>query len=149
MISKKILRELVDQKLKDADVLIANRRYASAIYIAGYAIELALKLKVCKIFRFTKGFPENKAEFTFYQNSAKSQPLLAGTITQIKDIRNHDLNKLLFYSGVEYQIRLNFLNEWNLVVSWDPEMRYKLQKVLKKEAVNNVKAIKTLVQNIL
>lgn len=149
MISKKILRELVDQKLKDADVLIANRRYASAIYIAGYAIELALKLKVCKIFKFVQGFPENKAEFIFYQNSVKSQSLLAGTITQIKDIRNHDLNKLLFYSGVEYQLRLNFLNEWNLVVGWDPEMRYKLQKVLKREAVSNIKAIKTLVQNIL
>lgn len=148
MISKKILRELVDQKLKDAEVLIANQRYASAVYIAGYALELALKLKICKIFRFIQGFPENKADFVIYQNSAKSQPLLAGTITQIKDIRNHDLNKLLFYSGVEFQIKLNFFNEWNLVVGWDPEMRYKLLKVLKREAVNNVTAIKTLVQNI-
>jgi hypothetical protein len=149
MISKKVLRELVDQKLKDADILVANRRYASAIYIGGYALELALKLKVCKIFKFGQGFPENKAEFIFYQNSVKSQPLLAGTIIQIKDIKNHDLDKLLFYSGVEYQIRLNFLNEWNLVVAWDPEMRYKLQKVLKREATNNIKAIRSLVQNIL
>jgi hypothetical protein len=149
MISKKVLRELVDQKLKDADIVVANRRYASAIYIGGYGLELALKLKVCKIFKFGQGFPENKAEFILYQNSVKSQPLLAGTIIQIKDIKNHDLDKLLFYSGVEYQIRLNFLNEWNLVVGWDPEMRYKLQKVLKREATNNIKAIRTLVQNIL
>lgn len=149
MISKKVLRELVDQKLMDANVLIASRRYSSAIYMAGYALELALKLKVCKIFKFAQGFPENKVEFTFYQNSAKSQPLLTGTITQIKDIRNHDLNKLLFYSGVEYQIKLNYLNEWNIVVGWDPEMRYKIQKVLKKEAVDNMKAVKTLVRNIL
>lgn len=134
MISKKTLRELVDQKLKDADVLIANRRYASAIYIAGYALELTLKLKVCKIFKFVQGFPENKSEFIVYQNNAKSQQLLAGTITQIKDIRNHDLNKLLFYSGAEYQIRLHYLNEWTLVASWDPEMRYKVQKVLKKRS---------------
>jgi hypothetical protein len=149
MISKKVLRELVDQKLKDADIVVANRRYASAIYIGGYGLELALKLKVCKIFKFGQGFPENKAEFILYQNSVKSQPLLAGTIIQIKDIKNHDLDKLLFYSGVEYQIRLNFLNEWNLVVAWDPEMRYKLQKVLKREATNNIKAIRSLVQNIL
>lgn len=149
MISKKTLRELVDQKLKDADILLANRRYAAATYIVGYALELALKLKICKIFKFAQGFPENKAEFIFYQNSAKSQPLLAGTITQIKDIRNHDLNKLLFYSGVEVQIKQNFLNEWNLAVNWDPEMRYKMQKVLKREAVSKVTAIKTIVQNIL
>jgi len=120
MISNKTLRELIDQKLKDADVLITKRRYATAIYISGYAIELALKLKICKLFKFGQGFPENKVEFTIYQNSAKSQQLLLGAITQIKDIRNHDLNKLLFYSGVEYQIKLNYLYEWNLVVSWDP-----------------------------
>lgn len=149
MIAKKTLRELVDQKLKDAEVLIANRRYATAVYMAGYALELALKLKICKIFKFAQGFPENKAEFIIYQNNAKSQPILAGTITQIKDIRNHDLNKLLFYSGVEFRIKLNYLNEWNLVVSWDPEMRYKVQKVLKREAVNKVTAIETLIQNIL
>lgn len=149
MISKKTLSELVDQKLKDAEVLITNRRYASAIYMAGYALELALKLKICKIFKFARGFPENKTEFTTYQNSTRSQPLLAGTITQIKDIRNHDLNKLLFYSGVEFKIKLNYLNEWNLVVSWDPEMRYKMQKVLKREAESKVTAIETLIQNIL
>lgn len=143
------MRELVDQKLKDAEVLIANRRYTSAIYMAGYAIELALKLKICKIFKFVQGFPENKAEFRTYQNSAKSQPLLAGTITQIKDIRNHDLNKLLFYSGVEFRIKLNYLDEWNLVASWDPEMRYKVRKVLKSEAVSKLTAIETLVENIL
>ena len=149
MISNKTLRELIDQKLKDADVLITKRRYATAIYISGYAIELALKLKICKLFKFGQGFPENKVEFTIYQNSAKSQQLLLGAITQIKDIRNHDLNKLLFYSGVEYQIKLNYLYEWNLVVSWDPEMRYKIQKVLKREALDMVNAIKLLIQNIL
>lgn len=149
MISKKTLRELIHQKLKDAEVLIANRRYASAIYMAGYALELALKLKICKIFKFAQGFPENKAEFLIYQNSAKNQPLLAGTITQIKDIRNHDLNKLLFYSGAEFRIKLNYLNEWNLVVGWDPEMRYKIQQVLKSEAVSKITAIKTLIQNTL
>lgn len=63
MISKKTLRELVDQKLKDAEVLTANKRYASAIYMAGYALELTLKLKICKLFKFAQGFPENKAEF--------------------------------------------------------------------------------------
>jgi len=149
MISTKTLKALIDQKLKDAEVLIANGRYATAIYIAGYTIELTLKLKIYKIFKFVQGFPENKVEFAIYQNSAKSQPLFAGTITQIKDIRNHDLNKLLFYSGIEFQIKRDHLNEWNLVVGWDPEMRYRMQKVLKREGLNNVNAIKMLIQNIL
>ncbi len=149
MISKKDLRELINQKLKDADILISNRRYSTAFYIAGYALELALKLKICKIFKFTQRFPEGKFDFSLYQNSFKHQKLLANTITKIRDIKSHDLNNLLFYSGTEYDIKLNYLNEWNLVVNWNPEMRYKTQKLLKKDVVNKFKAIKTLIQNIL
>jgi hypothetical protein len=111
MIAKREIRELIEQRLKDAAILLKNRRYAAGVYLAGYALELALKLKICKIFKFRYGFPENKNEFKSYQNSVKSQKLLAGTINQLKDIRNHDLNALLFYSGVEYSVKLNLLLE--------------------------------------
>jgi hypothetical protein len=149
MISNKALKNLVIQKLKDADVLAPNRRYATAVYIVGYALELALKLKICRIFKFVHGFPEDKAEFIAYQNSAGSGTLLSGAITQVRDIRNHDLNKLLFYSGTEYPVKLYLLNEWGLVSGWDPEIRYKVQKVLKRDAVSNIAAVKKLIQTIL
>ena len=77
------------------------------------------------------------------------KPYLANTITQIRDIRNHDLNKLLFYSGDEYEIKLHYLNEWSLVFDWNPEMRYRIHRLVKKDAVKKVKAVKTLIQNIL
>ncbi len=73
MIPKKILRELVNQKLKDAEVLTSNRRYSTAFYIAGYALEIALKLKVCRIFKFAQGFPEDKLDFSKYRDSFKHQ----------------------------------------------------------------------------
>ena len=149
MIAKKTLKALVKQKLKDADVLAANQRYAAAVYIVGYALELALKLKICNIFTFTQGFPEDKAEFIGYQNSLSNQRLLASAVTQVRDIRNHDLNKLLFYSGAEYTVKLRLLNEWNKVSGWDPEIRYKVQKVLKREAVAMISAVKKLIQTIL
>lgn len=149
MIAKTTLKALVKQKLKDADVLAANRRYSAAVYIVGYALELTLKLKICHIFAFTQGFPEDKAEFIGYRNGLSNQRILANAITQIRDIRNHDLNKLLFYSGVEYTVKLRLLNEWNRVSSWDPEVRYKVQKVLKKEAVATITAVKKLIQFIL
>ena len=149
MISKKDLRKLINQKVKDAEALLAERRYATAVYIAGYAIELALKLKICRIFKFSQGFPENRLEFAIYQSSLQNQHLLVGAITQIKDIRNHDLNKLLFYSGVEYRIKLNYLTEWSIVAKWNPEIRYKIQKTLKNEASSNISAVKILIKNIL
>lgn len=148
MISRKTLRELINHKLRDADILLANRRYAAAIYLAGYALELALKLKICKIFKLAQGFPETKQEFNWYQNSPKSKRPLAGTISQLKEIRNHDLNKLLFYSGVSYKITTGYFTEWNTIVAWDPEMRYRLQKIFKMDAVSKLKAIKTLVKKI-
>ncbi len=149
MIDKKILRILIGQKLKDADVLIANKRYPTAVYLAGYALEIALKLKICKIFKFVNGFPENKAEFNNYQNSVKSQPSFAGAINQLRDIKHHELNKLLFYSGAEYNVKLTLLSEWNLVVTWTPEVRYSINRILKKNAIENIAAIKSIIQSIL
>lgn len=148
MIPNKVLRELIKQKLKDADALLSKRRYSTAFYISGYALELALKLKICKIFKFKLGFPESKIEFSMYQNNSK-QKTLYETIPKIKDIRNHDLNKLLFYSGNEFNVKLNFFNEWNFIVSWDPVIRYKILKINKQEAVTKINAVKTLIQNIL
>lgn len=59
------------------------------------------------------------------------------------------MNKLLFYSGSELNVKLNFLDQWNLILSWDPEMRYKISKIRKQEAVAKVNAIKTIIRNIL
>lgn len=148
MISKLHLRELIKQRLRDADVLIGKRRYATSVYIAGYALELALKLKICTMFRFTQGFPENKTDFFIYQEKS-GQKQLSRTIAELKDIKSHNLNKLLFYSGAEYNVKLNFLDAWNLVVSWTPEMRYKILKIRKEEAMANIRAVSTLVKSIL
>jgi HEPN domain-containing protein len=149
MISKEALRELVKQKLKDADVLLANRRYAAAIYMSGYSLELAWKLKICKIFKFVHGFPESRAEFISYQNNVRSQRALANTISELKQIKIHDLNRLLFFSGVEVRVRRDFLNEWSLVVDWSPEMRYRTQRYLKRDASKIVNAFQTLIKHIL
>ncbi len=149
MISKLHLRELINQRLRDADVLISKRRYATAIYMGGYALELALKLKICKILKFGQGFPENKIDFQIYQSISRQQPPLLETISKIKDIKSHNLNKLLFYSGAEYNIELNFLDEWNLAVTWNPEMRYKNLKIRKEDAVANIRAVRTLIKSIL
>lgn len=149
MISKQNIRELINQRLKDSDALISKRRYNAALYISGYALELVLKLKICKIFKFTQGFPENKIEFRYYQNTAKQNLLLSKTIKNIQDIRNHDLNKLLFYSGAEYKVRLNLTFEWAAVVGWSPEMRYKIIKIKKQAIVYKLNAIKAIVKQIL
>ena len=45
---------------KDAKALFEKRRYPTAIYMAGYAIEIALKHEICKMYIF-QGFQNQKA----------------------------------------------------------------------------------------
>jgi hypothetical protein len=48
MISVAELRKIVSARLKDAEILYTANRFDGAFYLCGYAVELALKIKVCK-----------------------------------------------------------------------------------------------------
>lgn len=148
MISKPILREVIRQRLKDAKALFIKRRYHASIYLAGYAVELALKYKVCKMYFFTKGFPETSDELQEYYKQTKNKRVRA-IISKIQDIRHHDLAKLLVYSGEEYNIKKNFFNEWMTILNWSPEMRYAYSKIKKNITEDNLTAIQNILDSIL
>src|SRR5580698_11032149 len=105
MIIYQTLKYLIADRLKDAGVLISRRRYPASVYIAGYAIEIALKYKICRSLQFWQRFPETKQEFSNYLPVLKQHN--AGSLIQLGDIRHHNLDKLLVYSDVEYEIRKN------------------------------------------
>lgn len=149
MIKKKNLKLLISEKLLDSEILLKNNRFATSVYIAGYSVELALKLKLCRMFKFKEGFPENREEFGAYQNSGGSKERLDGVISQIRQIRNHDLNRLLFYSGAEIKIKENKFEQWLIVNAWDPELRYTLREVSKNEAMDFFGSSTELIQYIL
>jgi hypothetical protein len=121
MISKKDLKQLSYKRLKDAFVLLNNRRYNASKYIAGYAIELSLKLNICKIFKFDMGFPESERELMSYKYKVKER---FKEKTNIRDFKTHDFNKLLFYSGKESDVKSKALDEWEFILQWKPELRY-------------------------
>jgi hypothetical protein len=102
------LRKLRDARLKDAVVLLKGKRYDGAIYLCGYAIELALKLRVCKTLHW-QGFPSANNEFQGYQN-----------------FKTHDFDVLLHLSGRETKILTMLLAEWSSVKTWNPELRYRV-----------------------
>ena len=122
MIPKQILKEIALNKLDDAIILFKAKSYDSSLYLIGYSIELALKSKICKIFRLDRGFPENKIEFEIYINEHDND--LGNEIKYLKEIKNHDLQKLLYYSGQEYRIKADLLEEWTNILYWRPEIRY-------------------------
>jgi hypothetical protein len=101
------LRAISEARLQDAVVLLENDRVDGAAYLCGYAIELALKARICITLSWD-GFPQTRSEFENYSS-----------------FRTHKLDVLLMLSGQEKRIKAEQLEEWSKVAPWDPEARYK------------------------
>ena len=106
MISMNELRKISRAKFKDAEALYKARRYDSAVYLCGYAIEATLKARICRTLKWSE-FPSTRAEFSDYQS-----------------LRTHDLEVLLHLSGIENKITTQYITAWSTVARWNPEMRY-------------------------
>lgn len=131
MISQKDLIKIAESRIKDAEVLYEKKRYDGAEYLFGYAVEVALKARICDEEGIC-GFPETKSEFQGY-----------------KKYKIHDLDDLLEYSGMESKIKSNYFAEWSEVVTWEPGARYKPIGYAKPEDTERmIQAAKTLVEEI-
>ena len=107
VISRKELRKIARGRLKDAESLVSARRYDGAIYVAGYAVEVCLKARICTTLKWP-GFPESNKEFQ-----------------GLASFKTHDLDILLRLSGREGSIKLPYFAEWSAVAQWNPDARYK------------------------
>lgn len=101
------LDDISKARLSDAQVLFDAKRYDGAVYLCGYAVEIALKARICKTLSWP-GYPFTRAEFQ-----------------DLQTFRTHNLDILLTLSGVEPVIKTEFLAKWSAVAAWDPEARYK------------------------
>ena len=100
------LTSLARARLKDADALFSKRRYDSAGYICGYAVEIALKARIVKTLKWS-GFPSNGSELEGLEN-----------------LKTHNLRLLLRLSGRDAKIKAKFTGEWLVVSPRNPESRY-------------------------
>ena len=73
VIDREVLREVADERLEEAKLLLKSRHYAGSVYLGGYAVECYLKVALCK----TLGWDA-----------------LRGMI------KTHDLEGLMLYSGL-------------------------------------------------
>jgi hypothetical protein len=106
MIPVSNLKSIARARLRDSKVLLKGKRLDGAVYLCGYAVEIALKARICRTLKWSE-FPETSAEFKGLQS-----------------IKTHDLEVLLRLSGVEGRIKTKYMPEWSLVLDWDPEKRY-------------------------
>ena len=131
MISRQQLRSIARARLRDAQVLLRARRYDGAVYLCGYAIEIALKARICRALNWPH-FPEENREFEGYQS-----------------LRTHRLDVLLHFSGMEARIKTRMMAEWSLVEMWRPEMRYRpVGTAGRRDAADMVTAATRLASNL-
>jgi len=106
MIALMDLRKTAREHLRLAGILHKNRAYDGAVYHCGYAVEIALKARICRTLRWT--------EF----------PATAGEFQKFKSLQTHNLETLLALSGIRERVKLSFNWEWSVVTEWNPEQRY-------------------------
>jgi HEPN domain len=127
MVSISELRKIAKGRLKDAEVLLTAKRYDGAIYLCGYAVETALKARVCRVLKWP-GYPSTRKEFEGYQS-----------------FRTHDLDILLHLSGVEDIIKIKHFAEWSIVATWDSNVRYRpIGSASSQDAADMIKSTKAM-----
>jgi HEPN domain-containing protein len=101
-------QRLARTRLKEAKVLLENKCFDGAYYLAGYAVECALKACIAKQTQRHE-FPDK---------------------TRVLDSYTHDFAKLLRVANLtnhledEKNLNLAFRQNWSIVVKWSEETRY-------------------------
>jgi hypothetical protein len=118
-----ILRQLATFRLEEAKLLMREGYFSGAYYIAGYAIEFALKARIAAQFRADE-IPDKDLVNAIYR---------------------HDLAKLLGLAGLETALKDACRNDseldrrWSIVKNWNEGARYSLWT--KDQAVAMIDAI--------
>ncbi|OGG59488.1 hypothetical protein A3C89_04295 [Candidatus Kaiserbacteria bacterium RIFCSPHIGHO2_02_FULL_50_50] len=129
------LYTLAVSKWEDAKILLANNRYAGAVYNAGYVIELLLKRHIAKRLDWSEYPP---FEIKTDGQAAKY------TSEQFKNFIGHSIKDLSVLAGMYSNLMVAHKDEFNYILQWSPTMRYNSSKVTKDEAeavLNSVKII--------
>ena len=117
-------RQLAECRIEEAQVLLRNRKFSGAYYLAGYSIECALKARLAKRTKRYDFPPE---------------PNL------VTEIYSHDLDQLLKKANLQRAFEREqardrqFGVSWGIIKDWTAKSRYQLQSQRKAQAI--VKAV--------
>jgi HEPN domain-containing protein len=102
------LQQLADLRIREANILFAAGEYSGAYYLAGYAVECALK--AC--------FAKNVKQYDFPEKGRTDKVFI------------HDLKELLKHAGLKDQLdadlkkNVGLAASWEEVVKWSEASRY-------------------------
>lgn len=122
------LQKLADMRIEEAEILLKAKKYAGAYYLAGYAIEFALKACIAKKVR-RYDYPDKQHAHKCYTHKVEELVGLAG----LKRLLDADRDLTL---------------RWIVVKDWNEETRYE-RKVTRVEAQTLFDAITDPVHGVL
>jgi HEPN domain-containing protein len=105
-----LLQQLAELRLAEAKILARERQFSGAYYVAGCAIECAIKARIAAQFR---------------ENEIPDKTL-------VNRIYTHDLVELLRLAGLEAELDIARKNDtalnqrWSIVQNWNEQARYSL-----------------------
>ena len=115
-------QELADVRAAEAEVLFAQGMFEGAYYLAGYAVECALKSCIAKLTN-QHDFPPDR-QFT-------------------QDCYTHDIEKLVTSAGLKQSRQdaidadPNFASNWVIVKDWNESARYERKTQVEADALIN------------
>jgi hypothetical protein len=104
-----LFQQLAELRLNEAKLLAQHNNPSGAYYLAGYAIECALKAIIAGQFR---------------ANEIPDKGL-------VNDVYSHELPKLLRLAGLEAQLKAAYLADsdlerrWSIIKNWNEQARYR------------------------
>ncbi len=103
------LQKLAIDRLADAKVLLAAKRWAGAYYLAGYAVECALKSCVIAYLMKTDRFPEKRYSEQCWTHNLEQLVSLAGLAAELDNAMKADAD---------------VFGNWEEVKDWSESSRY-------------------------
>lgn len=127
----KVLKKLSKDRIRDSEILFIHRRYDASAYLCGYAVELALKYRMCKCLKWTT-FPETNSEFG-----------------ELKFLKTHNYETLLRLTGKTDVIKIGLMAEWSVLAKWSPENRYRPSGTIKRtDSIDMIDSTKKIVETL-
>lgn len=108
MLTKADLERLATVRLEDSIFLLQANKASSAYYLSGYAVELALKACISKLFQ-EHVIPDKGLVNAIHTHSLESLLSTSGLLPQLKEDANNDPH---------------FAANWGIVTKWNEASRY-------------------------
>ena len=107
--NRTLLQQLAEERVRDAKVLLDSGQWSGAYYLAGYAVECALKACIAKQTQL-HDFPDKDRVVKSYTHDFDALVIVAGIQADLTAVRKVDQS---------------FLDHWLRVKDWSEKARYR------------------------